>query len=275
MRRAQAGDVILLVSEEDHRTLIRTLQPGRRIETHRGSLLHDDLIGRPLGSVVRTHLGRAYYLLMPTTDELVRNVRRRSQIIFPKDAGYIIMKLGVRPGSVVVEAGTGSGGMCLALACAAGETGRVISYDEREDMQRLARQNMRWASLGDQVTFKCRDIRAGFDETDADALFLDLPAPWEVLDQTRKALRGSGMLGCLVPTINQLGRLIDELATHPEFGFVEAEELILRPYQTIPARVRPEDHIVGHTGYLIFARAVIPLPDGEDGGTGQRQETMT
>ncbi|HEC21774.1 MAG TPA: tRNA (adenine-N1)-methyltransferase [Chloroflexi bacterium] len=262
MRRAQAGDVVLLVSEKDRKSFVRTLEPGKQLQTHRGVLAHDDLIGQPLGSQVRTHLGFAYYLLPPTTDELVRNLRRESQIIFPKDSGYIIMKLGVRPGSVVIEAGTGSGGLCLVLATIVGDDGHVFSYDVRSDMQRIARRNIERARLSHRVTFRAGNVTEGFEETDVDAVFLDMRSPWEALDQARAALSGGGVLGCLVPTANQLVRLIGALDAHPGFGFIEAEELILRPYRTVPARVRPDDQIVGHTGYLIFARAVFP-PAGD------------
>jgi tRNA (adenine57-N1/adenine58-N1)-methyltransferase len=261
LRHAQAGDVILLVGVRDRKRFIRTLEPGRTLQTHRGVLTHDDLIGQPLGSIVHSHLGHPFFFLLPTTDELVRDLRRESQIIFPKDAGYIVMKLGIKPGARVVEAGTGSGGLCLTLATLVGDEGHVYSYDIREHMQDIARQNLTNAGLESRVTFKQRDVSEGFDETDVDALFLDMLTPWAAIDAAHAALRGSGVLGCLVPTVNQLLALIERLEAHRGFGFVEAEELILRAYKTIPARVRPEDRMVGHTGYLVFARAVIPLSD--------------
>lgn len=269
MRRAQAGDTVLLVSEKGRRRFIRTLEPGRRLETDRGFLAHDDLIGQPIGAEVRTHIGFAYYLLLPTTDEIVKSLPRESQIIFPKDAGYIMMKLGIAPGSRVVEAGTGSGGLCLALATAVGPEGHVYSYDVRNDMQLLARRNLERAGLSRRVTLTRQDAQAGFAEVDVDAVFLDLLVPDQLLDQTQQALRGGGVLGCLVPTANQVIDLLKALATHPGFAFVEVEELILRSYKAVAARLRPEDHMIGHTGYLIFARAVIRLsaPDPQPPAT--------
>lgn len=261
MQHTRAGDVVLLVNEKDRKRFIRTLEPGQTLQTHRGVLVHDDLIGKPLGVLVHTHLGFPFYLLAPTTDELIRDARRESQIIFPKDSGYIIMKLGIKPGSHVVEAGTGSGGLCLALATAVGDSGHVFSYDVREKMQRIAHGNLVRAQLEHRVTLRLKDAADGFEETDVDAVFLDMLTPWDVLSQVRSALKGSGMLGCLVPTANQLVNMIDALETHPGYGFIEAEELILRAYKTVPARVRPADRIIGHTGYLIFGRAVIPSED--------------
>jgi tRNA (adenine57-N1/adenine58-N1)-methyltransferase len=237
----------------------------RRLETDRGVLSHDDLIGQPIGSEVRTHLGYAYYLLLPTTEEIVKNLPRESQIIFPKDAGYIMMKLGIAPGSRVVEAGTGSGGLCLALATAVGPEGHVFSYDVRNDMQLLARRNLERAGLNNRVTLTRQDAQAGFAETEVDAVFLDLLIPHHLLEQSRAALRGGGVLGCLVPTANQVIDLLKALASHPGYTFVEVEELILRAYKAVAARLRPEDHMIGHTGYLVFARAVIPSSDTDSG----------
>lgn len=265
MRRAQAGDVILLVSGRGHRSFIRTLEVGRRIETDKGYLLHDDLIGQPLGVQVRTHLGHPFYLLTPTTDELIRNLPRESQIIFPKDAGYTIMKLGIKPGSKVVEAGTGSGGFCLALATAVGADGHVYSYDTRSDFQALARRNLDRVGLAGRVTFRTRDIEEGIDETDSDAVFIDMLTPDKVLEQARVCLRGSGALGCLVPTANQVIDLLRGLSAHNGYAFVEVEEILLRSYKPVAGRLRPDDRMIGHTGYLVFARAVLkPSESFED-----------
>lgn len=258
MRQTQPGDLVLLISQRDRKNFVRVLTPGETLHTHNGYLLHDDMIGQPYGVLVRTHLGAPYYLFPPTTDELVRYIHRQSQIVFPKDSGYIMMKLGVRPGARVIEAGTGSGGMCLALATFVGDGGHVYSYDVRDDLQRIGRKNIEQIGLSSRVTFQLRDAGEGFDERDVDAVFLDMQKPWLVLDQARAALVGGGMLGSLVPTINQLGKLLSRLERHPGFDFVQAEELLLRPYKTIPQRIRPDDRIVGHTGFLIFARAILP-----------------
>lgn len=257
MRQAQPGDVVLLFSVDDRKTFFRTLKPGATLHTHNGYFEHDDLIGQPYGALVRTHLDAGYYLLSPTTEQLIRYMHRKSQIVYPKDSGYIVLKLGVKPGSRVLEAGTGSGGMALVFASMVGESGHLYSYDVRDDLQRIARENLTDAGLGSRVTFTLRDAAEGFDETDVDALFLDMLTPWRMLDQARTALANGGMLGSIVPTMNQLTDMLAALSAHPGFGFIEAEELLLRSYKTAPARVRPEDRMIAHTGYLVFARAVL------------------
>jgi tRNA (adenine57-N1/adenine58-N1)-methyltransferase len=252
---------VLLISQ-DHKRFVFVLQPGAELQSHRGIVAHDDLIGQRWGQRIQSHLGVRFTLLRPSTDDLVRHIKRNTQIVYPKDAGYILMKLGVRAGSRVVEAGTGSGGMALVLSRAVMPTGRVYSYDNRPEMQSLAQQNLARLGLDRYVEFKLRDVMDGFDETDVDALFYDLPNPWDYLEQAATALSDGGFFGCILPTTNQVSQLLYALSGRI-FTMVEVEELILRPYKPVPARLRPNDRIIGHTGFLIFARKV--APDGEQG----------
>jgi tRNA (adenine57-N1/adenine58-N1)-methyltransferase len=203
--------------------------------------------------------------LTPSWDDLLRSIRRSSQIVYPKDIGYILMKMSIRPGSVVIDAGTGSGALAAAFASSVMPTGRVISYEVREDMRNLARRNLIHLGVDAYATVKLRDIAEGFDETEVDALFLDVPAPWHYLEQAHAALRGGGFFGAILPTANQVVAMLHGLERSP-FAFVEVEEIMLRGYKTVPARFRPEDRMVAHTGFLIFARALVPESpaDGEE-----------
>jgi tRNA (adenine57-N1/adenine58-N1)-methyltransferase len=143
--------------------------------------------------------------------------------------------------------------MTLALAQAVMPSGQVVTYDNRPEMQALARKNLTRVGLDPYVDFKLRDVSDGFDETDIDALFFDLPAPWYFLDQAAAALGDGGFFGCILPTTNQVSELLYALAK-TLFVMVEVEELILRPYKPVPARLRPHDRIIAHTGFLVFAR---------------------
>jgi len=265
MTTAQAGDVVQLVGR-DHKHFILRLTPGQQLHTHRGIFEHDALIGRTLGTEVFTHRGDPFFLLQPSTDDLIREIKRNSQIIYPKDIGFILMKLSVRPGVTVVEAGTGSGGLTTVLAQAVGPTGCVISYEVREDMQNLARKNLERVGLADRVTFKLRDIAEGFEETDVYALFLDVPNPWDYTGQAYRALQSGGFFGSLVPTVNQVSELLVSMRREG-FDFVEVCEVLLRYYKPVPDRLRPTDRMVAHTGFLIFGRPVIrstPPPETLD-----------
>ncbi len=253
LARTQAGDWVQLTEAKSHRFFLIRLTPGQTLHTHRGVLKHDDIIGAVWGSQVTTHLGTPFYILPPTLSDILRETRRRTQIIFPKDIGYILLKLNIGPGSHVIEAGTGSGALTTALAYAVGETGRVYSYERRADMQALARQNLAQWGLEDRVVFHLRDIADGFLERDVPALFLDVPTPEMYIAQVRAALRPGGFFGALVPTTNQVSRLLQALEAHG-FGFLEVAEILLRYYKPVAERLRPTDRMVAHTGYLIFAR---------------------
>jgi len=254
MKVARENDLVFLMSR-DRKTFIVRLEPGAELQTHRGVIRHDDLIGRPLGREVQSHLGYPFLALEPSIHDLILDLKRTTQIMYPKDIGYVLLKMNVGPGSRVVEAGTGSGGLALALARAVMPTGRVYSYELRPDVLNLAAKNLGKLGLLPFVELRERDIREGFDEVDADALFLDLRTPWEYLAQAHAALKGGGFFGATLPTTNQVVRLIGAL---PEFGFsaIEVEELLLRPYKAVPGRLRPMDRMVAHTGYLIFARRI-------------------
>ena len=191
-----------------------------------------------------------------STFDLIRMLKRTTQIMFPKDIGFVLLKLNVGPGCRVIEAGTGSGGLTLALARAVGESGRVYSYEVRPDIQRLAKANMEALGLGGGIEFRLQDIGDGFDEENADALFLDVRRPWQYLTQVEKALKDSGFLGATVPTVNQVIELVSALEKRQVFGHIEIEEVLVRSYKAVPARLRPVDRMVAHTGYLVFARKV-------------------
>lgn len=260
MNTAQPNEIVLLVSPDEKRYAVR-LVPGQRLDTHHGYILHDAIIGQPFGATVKTQLGHAYLLLQPSTYDLVMHVKRISQIVYPKEIGYIILQMNIVPGARVVECGTGSGALTLALARMVRPNGRVYSYEERDDMLTLARKNLERAGVLDVVELKARDIRAGFDERDADALFLDVREPWLFLAQAHTALKGGGFFGSLVPTTNQVSEILQEMERLGGWAEIKVVEILTRYYKPVAERLRPQDRMVAHTGYLIFARAVRGIRD--------------
>ncbi|HUE99042.1 MAG TPA: tRNA (adenine-N1)-methyltransferase [Anaerolineales bacterium] len=256
---AQDGDLAQLVGLR-HKHFILALQAGAKFETHRGILQHDDLIGKLWGTQVFSHIGAPFFLLQPSLADLINELPRTTQILYPKDIGFILITMGVGPGQTVMEAGTGSGSMTTALAFSVGPQGRVISYEVKPDVQNLARKNLTRFGLDSRVDFKLRDIQLGFDETDVDAFFLDVPNPYDYTGQVRAALKPGGYMCCLIPTFNQVEKTLLSLRQN-KFAFVEVCELLLRYYKPEPARIRPTDRMVAHTGFLIFARRIEP---GED-----------
>jgi tRNA (adenine57-N1/adenine58-N1)-methyltransferase len=183
-------------------------------------------------------------------------LKRTTQIMYPKDIGYTLIKLNVVPGSRVIEAGTGSGGLTLALVRAIGPHGRLYSYEIRPDALRLAQKNLIALGLTDNVEFKLRDVAEGFDERDVDTLFLDVRRPWAYLPQVIASLKDGGFFGAILPTVNQVAELVKALEARQTFAHIEIEEVLVRPYKPVPERLRPMDRMVAHTGYLVFARKV-------------------
>jgi tRNA (adenine57-N1/adenine58-N1)-methyltransferase len=255
MNTARENDLVLLIGQDRKQFIVR-LQAGGELQTHRGCIAHGDILGQPLGREIHSHLGYPFVVLEPSGFDLIKQLKRTTQIMYPKDIGYTLLKLNVMPGSQVIEAGTGSGGLTLALARALGPTGRVFSYEARPDILRLAQENLAALGLTDCVEFKLRDIAEGFDEKDVDALFLDVRRPWAYLPQVVSSLKDSGFFGSLLPTTNQVVELVRALEARHAFGYIEVEEILVRPYKAVPARLRPMDRMVAHTGYLVFARKV-------------------
>jgi tRNA (adenine57-N1/adenine58-N1)-methyltransferase len=260
----QEGDLVQLISPSNKTFIIRLAQ-GKQLQTHRGVVNHSELIGVPWGSQVYTHTGSSFFLLQPGLGELLRETKRNTQIMYPKDIGFILVTMGIGPGKFVVEAGTGSGALTTAMAWAVGPQGRVVTYEAREEMQNLARKNLDRLGFSDRVTFKLRDIAEGFDEQGVDALFLDVANPYDYIAQVRKALKTGGFFGSILPTYNQITRLLVALRQN-DFSFVDVCEILLRYYKPVPDRLRPTDRMVAHTGYLIFGRPVLPgqHPDSAD-----------
>lgn len=256
---AREGDLAQLVGLS-HKHFIVTLKAGESFHSHRGILKHDELIGLPWGSQVYSHTGAPFYLLQPSVSDILMNLPRNTQILYPKDIGFILMTMGVAPGQHVMEAGTGSGSMTIALATAVGEHGRVSSYEQRPDMQNLAVKNLTRLGLASRVEFKLRNIEEGFDETDADAFFLDVPNPYDYIGQVRGALKPGGFFCMLIPTFNQVEKTLHQLRRN-KFAFVEVCEILLRYYKAEPTRIRPADRMVAHTGFLVFARKIEPSND--------------
>lgn len=256
---AQVGDLVQLVGLR-HKSFIFPLVEGGTFQTHRGVLQHDDLTGLSWGSQVFSHTGAPFFLLQPALADILLNLKRSTQILYPKEIGFILVSMGVGAGQRVMEAGTGSGAMTIALSHAVGDAGRVYSYDQRAEFQSLARKNVTRLGLEGRVEFKERDIAQGFDETDMDAFFLDVPGPAGYIQQVRAALKPGGFFCALVPTVNQVQTLLTALRRY-HFAFLEVCEILLRYYKPEPTRFRPTDRMVAHTGYLVFARRIEPSAD--------------
>jgi tRNA (adenine57-N1/adenine58-N1)-methyltransferase len=252
-----AGDRVLLTDSKRRRHLI-TLVAAGSFHTHAGIVAHDDLIGAPDGTTVRTSRGQRLVAVRPTLAEFVLEMPRGAQVIYPKDLGPILVSADVFPGARVLESGIGSGALTIALLRAVGPQGQVFGYELRDDFAKKARENVD-AFLGTDspLTVEVRDVYDGIEVTDLDRILLDLPEPWRVVKHAAAALSPGGILLSYLPTIGQVSRLREELAESP-FGMLETYEVLHRGWHVEGQSVRPDHRMVAHTGFITHGRLLAP-----------------
>lgn len=256
-RELTEGDIVQITDDRGrHHTLI--LQAGAAFHTHRGSISHDDLLGRPEGIVVTSTGGTPYVALRSLLEDYVLAMPRGAAVIYPKDAGRIAMLTGLRPGWSVLEAGAGSGALTCTLLQTVGPAGRVVSCERRPDFADTARANVtRWfAGLPESWTLHVGDLadRPWGDAGPFDAVVLDMLDPWEHVDTVAAALRPGGVLVAYVATTTQLSRIAEGLRTDGRWTEPRAEESLVRTWHLEGLAVRPDHRMIGHTGFLLAAR---------------------
>lgn len=250
------NDYVLLYLD-DKRTYMVRVESGKVLHTHKGFINIGDLIGRGFGSRIKSSMGVEFISFKPTIRDYIFKSSRGTQIIYPKDIALIILFGNIQPGSRVVEAGTGVGALTTALANYVKPTGRVYSYEVRGEFLDIARKNLERAGVLEYVELKNRDITQGIDETDVDAVILDMATPWLVIPHAYKALRGSGSFISFSPTIDQVVKTVEELKAN-NFANIETIECLVRRIRVEKGKTRPETLMTGHTGYITFARKALP-----------------
>jgi tRNA (adenine57-N1/adenine58-N1)-methyltransferase catalytic subunit len=254
----RAGDRVQLTDPKGRHYSL-TLQAGGQYHTHRGGLAHDDLIGKPEGSLIVSPVGTPYLALRPRLADYVLSMPRGAQVIYPKDAAQILMWGDVFPGARVLEAGAGSGALTCSLLQAVGAHGNVVSYEVRADHAEHAERNVGqfFGELPAHWSLRVADL-AALAERDPDECFdrvvLDMLAPWEHLDTVAKALVPGGVLVGYVATTTQLSRLVEDLRNQQCWTEPQAWETLMRPWHVVGLAVRPEHRMQGHTAFLVTAR---------------------
>lgn len=253
----QPGDNVLLTDNKRRRHLV-ILETGGEFHTHAGVLRHDDLIGQPDGTTVRTTKGARLVGMRPTLAEYILEMPRGAQVIYPKDLGPILMLADIFPGARVLESGVGSGALTMALLRAVGPTGAVIGYELRDDFADRARRNVeRMLGADVPLSVEVRDTYEGIDAEDLDRVMLDLPEPWRVVEHAATAMLPGGILLAYLPTILQVARLHESLEASP-FGLAQTIEVLHRSWHVDGQSVRPDHRMVAHTGFLTSARLLVP-----------------
>jgi tRNA (adenine57-N1/adenine58-N1)-methyltransferase catalytic subunit len=254
------GDQVQLTDPKGRQNLV-VLQPGKSFHTHRGSLAHDDLIGCPEGSVVRSSGGTPYVALRPLLADFTIAMTRGAAVVYPKDAAQIIAMADIFPGARVLEAGAGSGALSCWLLRAVGEAGLLVSYERRADFADIARQNVERFFGGPHPAWQLRagdlaDMAAATGAADDpfDRVVLDLVAPWEYADTGAQVLIPGGVICCYVSTVTQLSRTVEAIREQGSFDEPAAWESLTRGWHVDGLAVRPDHRMIGHTGFLVTAR---------------------
>ena len=250
----EAGTLILLHFDPRRQWLLR-VEEGKQFHTHKGYIELSSMIGRPFGSGFKSSLGYMFWALRPTTHDLIMHSARKTQIMYPKDIGLVILKLGLTSGNQVLEIGTGSGAMTVAAAKAVRPLGHVHTYEARQEFAEVAEKNFRRASVSEYVTVHHADAAAGVEGTDFDAAIIDVGDPWPVIPHVHRALAGGAPAASFSPTINQVEKTT---ATFREVGFtnINTIESFIREIRAETGKTRPATIMVGHTGYLTFAQKI-------------------
>ena len=225
------------------------------LHTHIGVIKHSDAIGKEYGSRVNTNKDKYVYLLRPTMYDYVMKIQHGTQIVYPKDLGYIVARSGIGSGQKILEIGTGSGSLTSFIANIVKPRGHVYTFDVNENFMKIAEKNIKKAGVSKYVTQHNLDLktRKKMPLEDIDVALIDLGDPWTVIPQVRQMLKGSGAVFAICPTMNQLEKLTMALVEN-EFTDIESTEHILRTIEAREGKTRHSFQGIGHTTYLCFAR---------------------
>lgn len=260
----EPGDRVQL-SDSKGRLHSITLQTGGNFYTHKGAIPHDEIIGKPDGSLVSSAAGTEYLALRPLLLDHVLAMPRGAAVIYPKDAAQIVVNADVFPGAIVVEAGVGSGGLSGYLLRAIGDHGALHSFERRPDFAETAKRNieMFMGAVPERWSIHVGDLQAELPKlTDlhgiVDRVVLDMLAPWECFDAVEQAIRPGGVLCCYIATTTQMSKFVEVLRLRQAWTEPRAWESLVRTWHLEGLAVRPDHRMIGHTGFLVTTRKLAP-----------------
>jgi len=256
MNKIKQNSYVLFFFNSSKKWLMR-VSKKQQFHTHIGIINHKDAIGKEFGSIIKTNKGKYVYLLEPTIHDYVLKSQRSTQIVYPKDLGYIAARTGLQSGQKVVEIGTGSGSLTTFLASIVKPRGHVYTYDVEPNFMEIAKKNIEKAGVEKYVTMEKLDMKnvKKVPLTGMDLAVVDLGDPWSVVPQVRKMLKGSGAFVAICPTMNQLEKIATALIEN-DFYDIECTEQIVRTIEAREGKTRHSFSSIGHTTYVAFARKV-------------------
>ncbi|MCE2528006.1 MAG: tRNA (adenine-N1)-methyltransferase [Actinomycetia bacterium] len=254
-----AEEMALLIDGKGRRFLV-LLHPTRRFEYHMGVVPHTDIIGQPEGTLLRSSSGSRLRLLRPRLADFILKMKRGAQVVYPKDIGPILMWADIAPGMTVVEGGTGSGALAMALARAVGRGGRVVTAEIRDDHASHARKMIkRWfGEIPVQLELYRGPVEDAISEVAPDRVVLDIPEPWHAA-KVAAASQPPGAVFCsYLPTVPQVQKLVEVMKSSGGFCETEIFETLHREWNVYGLSVRPRHQMVGHTGFVVVSRVKRP-----------------
>ena len=236
------------------------LVPGAQFQYHRGVLDHDTIIGSDDGSRHEASMGSILVALRPRLADYVLKMGRGAAVVYPKDAGAILVWADIGPGMTVLEAGTGSGGLAMVLARAVIPGGRVVSYDQREDHQQRADKLIRgfFGAMPEHLELRLGSVEDGIATVEPDRIVLDVAEPWHSVEPAVEHLASGGVFCCYLPTVPQVQTVRQALSDTRRFSEMMTFEILMREWAVEGRSVRPEHRMVGHTGFITVARLISP-----------------
>jgi len=249
------GRYVLLYHTINKKWLIK-VEEEKKMHTHLGIIDISSIIGLEYGTIITTSLDKKIFLIQPTIYDYVMKSERNTQIVYPKDLGYIALRSGIQNGSKVIEVGTGSGALTTFLASIVKPNGHVYTFDINPEFMKTAKKNLTKSNMSEYVTLNEHDIRNGINLKDFDAAIIDLGDPWTIVEHIYKVLKGSGSFLAICPTMNQAEKTAISLRNN-YFTDIECVEILIRNIEAREGMTRPSMRMIGHTTYLIFARKIL------------------
>jgi tRNA (adenine57-N1/adenine58-N1)-methyltransferase len=251
-------ETVLLIDNKDRKYLVR-LQAGGQFHYHLGIVPHDEMIGREAGMRVTSTGGGSLLVLRPRLADFVLKMPRGATVVYPKDMGPIAIYADIAPGMTVLEAGTGSGALTLALLRFVGPAGQVVSVERREDHAAHARKTIvRWlGEVPPNLDLRIGEVEEAIEDLRPERIVLDLPEPWHAVPVAAEHQPGGGVLCAYLPTVPQIQTLTEAMRDSNRFAQIEVFETLFRTWTVEGRSVRPDHRMVGHTGFLVVARRVL------------------
>lgn len=259
------GETVLLIDDKDKRFLVK-LTDGARFEYHRGIVQHTDIVAAGEGTLVVSTGGGRLTVLRPRLADFLLKMPRGAQVVYPKDIGPILVWADIGPGQTVLEAGTGSGALSIALARAIGPTGRLVTVERRDDHAVTAVKSItRWfGEIPAWVEMRSGEVEDAVADVSPDRMVLDLPEPWHAARMASRFMPPGGILCAYIPTIPQVQQLVEVLREAECWIEIEVSEHLYRTWNVSGRSVRPDHQMVGHTGFLVIARKVARPGESEE-----------